>query len=253
MRVISIGFALVMGTAIPCHAAIIQATGTTSGNTSSDVAILTHSGSASDFYGGDESGAFMNYEGRDPIAKTDLIDNAAHLFLADVTDGRTLFVVYERPPAGTTTISADGALASNRGDFDAADYLVRDAPVDTHDVIGGSLVTQHEIPTTGFSDGYLAALDTKFHFFGDRLLFRVTSPTSTSSGLTSLVVYTGTDALGDPVWFELEAGDFSGGVTAELLIVPEPGSGVLALGVCALGVCALFVLPGRRRRSADRQ
>ena len=234
--------ALACTTAAPAAAIELLAASGPAGSTG-DVELLAHPGSASNFYGGAETISYSDYVGVPPIEKADLIDDAAHLFLVDTTDGRALFVVYESPETGGGNRSAGGRLAVGPPDLVIDDVLVRDSNQDDYSIDLGELVTEHEMPIGGNSDGFAVALGSRFASDGDSLAFTLTSPVGGGNPLTTVYVYTGLEA-GEPSWFELASGDLSAGVVLGLQHMPEP-AGPTAL---AAGAAAVFAL--RRKRQA---
>jgi hypothetical protein len=205
------------------------------------------------FYAADAAdGETMDYNGAVPILESDLVDDAAHLFVLEKSGELALFVVYKRQ-AGTQ--SADGVLSATGGDFSSADIIVKDALGDSYSIASGDIVTSHRITLSGRTDGYVATLAGKFDAEGDTLGFDFATPASGTSDLplTSIQVFAGIDQSGGPIWFEIDSGPFSSTTPrrVELTIPPavpslgSPAMAVLALALALLGVAGMSAISSR--------
>lgn len=193
-------------------------------------------------------GETMDFDGEEPILESALVLDAAHLFVLEKSGELALYVVYKRQ-AGTQ--SADGTLSATGGDFVLADILVQDAGGDDYSIVNGDIVTSHRITLTGRTDGYVAALGGRFDAVGDKLQFDFATPASGTPDLplTSIQVFAGLDASGDPVWLEVDSGPFSSTTPrrvelTRLSSVPSlggPGMVFLACLLAGLGLAATSV------------
>jgi hypothetical protein len=205
------------------------------------------------FYAADASdGETMDYNGAAPILESDLVDDAAHLFVLEKSGVLALFVVYKRQ-AGTQ--SADGVLSATGGDFALADIIVKDAVGDSYSIVAGDIVTSHRITLSGRTDGYVATLAGRFEAEGDTLGFDFATPAFGTSDLpfTSIQVFAGIASGGGPVWFEIDSGPFSSTTSrrVEFTIPPavpslgRPAMSVLALALILLGVAGMRAASSR--------
>lgn len=204
------------------------------------------------------NGETMDYDGMEPILESDLVDDAAHLFVVEKSGALALFVVYKRQ-AGTQ--SADATLSAGAGDFSLADIVVRDAAGDDYAIVDGEIVTSHRITLEGRTDGYVALLTGRFDGPGDVLAFDFATPVAGTSDLpfASIQVYAGLDPAGDPIWFEIDSGPFSPSTPRRIELsflsaVPSlglPARSGLALVLSLLGVVAVRRITRRARRDSS--
>ena len=265
LRLVGIAWAAiaVLGLARPGNATTVLARGVVSGVTTvSPVLEIADAPPIGDlvefqaFYAASAvgSGGTLDYDGEPPILEEDLVPGAAHLFFLEKSGEMALFVVYKRLES---VQSVDGAVSSSAGAFNIGDYVVRDAPEDTHDIVGGALSTSHRITVGGRTDGYVASLAGRFDEPGDVLVFDMVTPSLahlTDDPFSGIQVFGGLDGLGDPIWIEIDAGPFAafGSGRVELTRqapMPVPGLGAVGLLTVAFSLGHL----GVRRTVQERE
>ena len=213
-----------------CATTAIRATSLQSGRTVL-ISPLAYRSDASSFYSGGKSDDYpgmssTDYIGISPIDKSALLYATAHvLFIDKPKNGLSVIVVYfgEKDGAGTgvSTVLSSKAINGDSSFIDE-DFTVKDGYPDTYLVEDGNIMTRHNILDIHVADGYAVNLNTKFDEEGEKLLLTLRSPHEywTPRYVTNLVVYAGQDEQGAPIWFELEKGDFSEGVSVEFTVVP---------------------------------